>query len=551
MLRIELKRDVQEIPRAMDFLDEVFRKNRLKPKNIARAKLAAEEIIRAMIQNADDDSGIVLSVFSLYGEHRLFFRSNGKEFDREDIEKCMLFTSDDTMDKEANMVIHKMYQKLLANDFSVFNTNGVNRAMLTVHRSPYTRLFITLAMAILGVLTGLLMQFYVPDSVSEVITGKILVPIYTIFMNALKMIIAPLVFCSLASSIADFGNLKALGKVAARTIAMYLMTSVIAISIGFLTYHIFPIGDTSLAAIVPAAEAASDKGSIAKISIVDTIINIVPTNIIAPFENSDMLQIIFLAVAVGLATSVVSAKTTALKDFINALNMALAVITKIIISGIPVFVFCAMAKMMVNMDIKNLMHVIFWVPVIYIGDILMICVYCILFLLLARLNPLTFLKKYVPAMINAFTLASSNAALPTSMKQCDDMGISRKIYSFTLPLGATINMDGSCVTLMITSLFFAKIFGLPVTGSVLLSLFITIMVLSVGSPGVPGGVLVFMALLVEQIGLPAEATSIVMGLYPLVGMMQTCINVTGDAVVTAIVAKKENKLDIEKFNAAN
>jgi len=127
--------------------------------------------------------------------------------------------------------------------------------------------------------------------------------------------------------------------------------------------------------------------------------------------------------------------------------------------------------------------------------------------------------------------------------------VSDKVYSFSLPLGATINMDGSCITLVITSLFMAKIFGVPVTGSVLLSLFIAIMVLSVGSPGVPGGNLVCITLIIPQIGIPAEAVSLVMGLYPLVGMMQTCANVTGDAVVTTIVAKHEKMVDMEMYNS--
>ncbi len=551
MPKIELKKDVREIPRAMTFLDEVFSKYKLQPKNSIRSKLAAEEIIRTMVQNADDDSTITISVVSLLGEHRLYFRSNGKEFSEEDIEQFMLYTSDDSIDKEANMVIHQMFRKILSNDFSVRNIKGINKATLIAHRSSYANLIITLAMALLGILTGLLMQFYVPKAISDAIIDNLLIPIYSMFMNALKMIIAPLVFCSIASSIADFGNLKALGKIAARTVIMYLITSVIAIGVGFLTYHIFPIGDTSLSSIVSdAADATIAKGNSATISIKDTITNIIPTNIISPFESSNMLQIIFLAVILGMASSVISERTTILKDFLNALNLALSKITTVIINGIPIIVFCAMAKMMVTMDISNLLQVIFWVPVVYVGDILMICIYLLLFLLLTGLNPLQFLKKYMPAMINAFTLSSSNAALPASMKQCDEMGVPKQIYSFTLPLGATVNMDGSCITLMITSLFFAKIFGIPITGSILLSLFISIMVLSVGSPGVPGGVLVCIAILVPQIGVPAEATSIVMGLYPLVSMMQTCANVTGDAVVSAIVSKRENKMDLSKFNAS-
>ena len=177
----------------------------------------------------------------------------------------------------------------------------------------------------------------------------------------------------------------------------------------------------------------------------------------------------------------------------------------------------------------------------------MIVVYMILLLLFARLNPLKFISKYYPAMISAFTLSSSNAALPSSIRQCKKLGISEKVYSFSLPLGATINMDGSCITLMISALFFARIYQLPMDGSMLLQLFIAIIVLSVGAPGVPGGNLVCLTLLIPQIGVPAEAISLLIGLYPIISMMQTMANVTGDAVVTTIAARTEKMVDLKAF----
>ena len=153
-------------------------------------------------------------------------------------------------------------------------------------------------------------------------------------------------------------------------------------------------------------------------------------------------------------------------------------------------------------------------------------------------------------MLAAFTFASSNAALPSSMQICDEkLGISKKLYAFSLPLRATINMDGGCIAQMISVLFMAKIFGIPINTAVILPMLFSIFVLSVGSPGVPGGTLVCISILLPQIGIPSEAISIIMGLYPIAGMMLTCVNVTGDGVVTAIVAKKENMMDLQTYNA--
>ena len=208
-----------------------------------------------------------------------------------------------------------------------------------------------------------------------------------------------------------------------------------------------------------------------------------------------------------------------------------------------------MAKTMISMNIKEFSNVVAWVPLIYFGDIMMMCVYMLLLLFLARLNPFRFVAKYHPAMLSAFTFASSNAALPSSIEKVDELGVSSTVYSFSLPLGATVNMDGSCVALIISALFYAKTYSVPVTSSVFTALFIAIIALSLGSPGVPGGNLVCIAILIPTIGVPPEAVSLIMGLYPLVGMITACTNVTGDAVVTTIAAKAEKLFDIEKFNS--
>ncbi|MBO7661913.1 MAG: cation:dicarboxylase symporter family transporter [Clostridia bacterium] len=155
-----------------------------------------------------------------------------------------------------------------------------------------------------------------------------------------------------------------------------------------------------------------------------------------------------------------------------------------------------------------------------------------------------------PAMLTAYTFASSNAALPSSMRQCETgLGISRKLYAISLPIGATINMDGSCVVLCISALFMAKVFGIPVTPHLLVTLGLSVFVLSIGAPGVPGAALICMSILFPQIGVPAEAVSLVMGLYALVGMILTCTNVTGDAAITLITARHEKLMDLDVYRS--
>ncbi len=549
MKKLEIDLNMKKIPETIEYIRAALIKRKVHKKIITRTLLTAEDVLARMMATAPEGTKVWVSIGGLFGNVGIRLSAWGEAFDSSDIEENLLL-GQGVENEEANDVIRKMINKLYADNLKVTNEHGYNKATIMVKTSQLHALILTLLALVGGITVGILMHNFLPASVSKGFSKNLFTPVHTMFMNALKMIVAPLVFCSVASSIADFGDLKTLGKIAGKIVILYLFTSVIAICVGYGTYQMLSIGNPSLAgAVTDAAASTIAKGANANISIRDTIVGMIPSNIITPFQKSDMLQLIFLAVVLGLAASSLAKKVPQLRDALVVLNSAFSKITTVLVSFIPLVVFCSMAKMMIALDFSKLLHVIIWVPVIYIGDVLMIFMYLILLMVLGWLNPVKFISKYYPAMISAFSFASSNAALPSSIKQAEKMGVSKNIYSFSLPLGATINMDGSCITLIISALFMCKIFGVSVTGSVLLSLFIAIIVLSVGAPGVPGGALVCISLLVPQIGIPAESISLIMGLYPLVGMMQTCANVTGDAVVTTIVAKNENMLDLEKYNS--
>ncbi len=543
-----LKADKNAISTGVTFIEGCLKEKNIQNKQIVQTLLTSEEVLAKFLESASPESDIEIEIKGYFGNLSVQIKSACDAFAVSDIYERLRV---DEFDEDAGDVIKKLYDKLFADTLLIRRNKGKTIVTFPVKKSTYSNLIYTIAALIFGILIGFLIHNFLPAAVGKNISTLLITPVYTMFLNFLKLIVAPLVFFSVAYSIADFTDLKALGRIATRIVVFYLMTSMIAICVGYFTYQLFPIGNTDLAVAVSeeTAEATLQKAEGVTISIKDTIVGIVPSDIITPFQKSDMLQLIFMAVVLGIAAASLAGKVPEVKKMLGILNDVFSKITSVMVKLIPLIVFCSMAKMMIAMNFETLLNVFVWAPVIYLGDILMIGVYVILLALFAGLAPNKFLKKYYPAMTSAFTCASSNAALPTSIECCDKMGISPKIYSFSLPLGATINMDGSCISLLISALFCAKIFQIPVTPSVLLSLFIAIMVLSVGSPGVPGGNLVCIALLIPQIGVPAEAVSLVMGLYPLVGMMQTCTNVTGDAVVSAIVAKKEGLLDKSKFNS--
>ena len=545
-----LESNEANIPDAIGFIKNALTEKKINRKIAVKSVLAAEEILEKICEVADEGSQIKISITGIFKELKIKYSAQGGEFTVADIQEKLLFPGQTVAEEQENEAMKGLLEKLFGSDISIKCDKGKISVSQQVEKSPFKALVVTLAALILGILVGLAIQNFASETLAEFLTKDIFAPIYSVLINALKMVVAPLVFFSIASSIAEFSDIKALGRIALKVVAIYIVTSILAICVGLLTYNIFPIGNPELAQGVNAEAAAEtiEKGASATVSLKDTLVGIVPTDIVTPFQKSDMLQIIFIAVCLGLATASLTKAAPAAKDFVNAMNRVFSKITEVIVSFMPVLVFCAMAKMMATMDLMSFMQVITWIPVVYIGDVFMIIIYLCL-LTINGMNPIKFISKYYPAMVSAFTLSSSNAALPSSIRQCKKLGISEKVYSFSLPLGATINMDGSCITLMISALFFARIYQLPTTSSMLLQLFIAIIVLSVGAPGVPGGNLVCLTLLIPQIGVPAEAISLVIGLYPLISMMQTMANVTGDAVVTTIVAKSEKMLDTNEYNS--
>jgi len=539
-----------QIADAVRFLRAAMERKKVDRKEIARALLTAEEVLTAMIAHAGEpEEKIRISLESVAGDLRIRITCRGTPFTKADVEKPLRFT-DDT---EANIAIERITSRILGSSLTIRSWHGgLNLAVIRLPASRYRQLYHTIGALVAGLLVGLLLRQAAPASFSQAVSANLFSPIYTMFLNALKLIVAPLVFLSIASSISDFHDLRSLGRIAMKIVGGYSLTSVLAIALGAAVWFLFPIGNPALQAAV-SGSAAANTVSVAQntsVTLLDTVVGIIPSDIVTPFLQSNMLQVIFIAVLVGLATGALSDKVHGFASFLDECYQVFSRMTAMIIRVMPVAVFCSMARMILSMELSALSSVLAWVPVIYLGNFLMLGIYGVMIFLFGRQNPLIFYRKFFPVMLTAFTFASSNATLPTSMETCSKkLGISERLCSFSLPLGATINMNGSCITLIITSLFMTKIFGMPITGQMMLTLLLSIFVLSVGAPGVPGAALVCISILLPQIGIPAEAVSIIMGLYSIVAMIQVCVNVTGDAVITLLVGRSEKMLDEEVFRA--
>ena len=516
--------------------------------NALMATLALEDVLNVMLQRSTAETKTIkVAIMRFAGKVTVKLSCAGSPFDVSDVKGLYDIGG---LDESMADVVRNLAGRLFNDRLSIRHSLGLNICRLTLKERKRSHIALILSALFIGLLAGFVIKNLCPADISTFLGTRIFATGSTLFTSALKVMVAPLVFFSIAAGIAELDDIKNLGRISVKVVFGYFLTSLVAIGVGFLIYDIFPIGNTALASAVSGINQSTELAAQnIDLSLIDMITAIIPSDIVTPFKEGKMLQIIFLAVLFGIASAKLPEKFQVVKTFISGINEVLTLMTGIIIKFMPVAVFCAMAKLMISIDLKEFLGIFSFIPVYYIGILLMLVIYGVIMLIFGRLNPVCFYKKYSPAMLTGFSLSSSNAAMPMSLKCCDNIGISRKISSFSIPLGATINMDGSCIFLVLCCLFMAKVFGIELNASEISTIVIAVMALSVGAPGVPGAALVCAAFLLPQIGVSADAVSLIMGIYPLIGMALVVCNITGDAALTAIVAKSERMLDMEKFKA--
>ena len=374
------------------------------------------------------------------------------------------------------------------------------------------------------------------DNIFDVI-GKI-------FVISLKLLVVPLVFFSLVCGSASMGEDVKMGQVALKTIALYLVTTAIAVSLALTIANIVDPGvgiNTAEAANYVAKAAPSFK---------DVFIGIFPSNPFQAMVEGNMLQVIVFAILVGVA--ILQAGDSG-KTVLRGCQMISDVIMRmvaILMNLAPYGVFCLLAKLFTSQGFSAIINL-----ALYFGTIVFVLflhasvVYTSIFSLLTRLNPLTLFKNMRPALLFAFSTSSSNATMPITLNVARTrVGAHNSIASFTIPLGATVNMDGTAIMQGIATVFIAQAYGLDLAMSEYLAVVATATLASIGTAGVPGVGLITLAMVLQQVGLPVEGIGLIIGVDRLLDMMRTVVNVSGDGMVTAVVADSEGLLDRDMFN---
>jgi Na+/H+-dicarboxylate symporter len=547
-MAIKIRNDRAEIRKAVDYVKSELEKCKLKRRDVLMTMLTAEETIVCLMDHTPENSKIEISVTKFLGNVNLNISAPGEQFDISESKSILDDVQAEEMNEEMEQAVRGLILRARSDTFRYKNKMHKNTVQISVKKSDKFQLYMTLGALILSILLGFILKAFFPETVQNGLDTYFLTPVKTMFLNALKMIIGPVVFFSIVSCISQFDSLRDLGKIGAKVMGMYMFTTVLAVAVGFVGFFLITPGDSSLTAFVTdAAQSTIETASTTEISLLDTIVNIVPSNMVKSFLEADMLQIIFMAVICGVAVGMIGDFSKTLRDFFEACNQLFLKVTTLIVKFIPLAVLCSMTSLVMTTGNDTLLAIISFVGTFILALAMMLCVYCLLVVIFARLNPIHLLKKHAPTMLTNFSLASSNAAMPFNIESCRKLGVSSKVCSFSIPLGATVNMDGSCIYMAVAGLFLAKVFGVEIDGSALFSMVFSIIVLSVGAPDIPGSGLVCLSVLLTQLGVPAEALSLVMGVDAILGMFRVVMNSTGDVAVSLIVAKSENLLDIEKY----
>lgn len=409
-----------------------------------------------------------------------------------------------------------------------------------------TQIFIAL---LIGALFGVVIHYWIPSSYIKdtVIVEGVLYVVGQGFIRLMQMLVVPLVFCSLICGSMAIGDTKTLGKVGVKTIGFYLVTTALAVCVALgNALLINPGRGLDMDAVQKGTVSSTTEAT----SLVDTLLNIIPKNPVQSMANGDMLPIIVFALFVGIMLAKLGTRGSVVANFFSQFNDVMMEMTMAIMKVAPIGVFCLIARTFATVGFSA------FAPMLkYMGNVTLalaiqcLVVYQILLFVFTRLNPFKFIKKFLPVMGFAFSTATSNATIPMSIDTLSKkMGVSKQISSFTIPLGATINMDGTSIMQGVAVVFIAQAYGIPLTMGNLATVVVTATLASIGTAGVPSVGLVTLAMVLNSVGLPTEGIALIMGIDRILDMIRTAVNITGDAVCTTIVCHQEGSLNREVFN---
>ena len=399
---------------------------------------------------------------------------------------------------------------------------------------------------ILGVIVGLVLNLFVDNYFIEnvILMDNVFYLGGNIFIRLMKMIVVPLVFCSLVVGMSSLSDIHKIFTIGGRTILLYLVTALIGIFIALTAGAVFKPGvGVNLSAINQTSHVTLNQ------TMTDLVLNIIPENPLNALASSEMLPVIIVGVTMGFILFKLRQKAPTLNKLFRESNKIMIAMTGIILKIAPFGVFCLMARTFGILNLESMFPLIRYIGcVVFVLLIQLFVVYPIILLIFAKVNPLRFYRKFMSVMFFAFSTLSSNATIPLNMHKLEDMGVSHVVSSFTVPLGATINKNGTIIMQSVATMFAAQYCGMDLGTSAILTIVFTLILASSSTPSVPFSGLATLTLVFSSVGIPLEMIGLLVGIDHILDTFRTAVNIAGDAVCTIVVAFKNKSFDMDVYN---
>ena len=505
-------------------------------KEVASTILLLEEVIVRLYENGGQT--VKAKIRKQFGDVTVTISSHGEAYNPfESIQSWDIGSEDYYRD-----LIFRTYQA----DLNFSRRNGNNIIIIHTHRTDSRKVAVTFACMILGFLVGLGMK-WLPQAVSEFVANNIFSIIQTLFLNAISLMLAPLVFFSITTSIFGLSGSKEAGRIGGKVVGTYFATTVVAILIGFGLAKIFfgggvPVLPENLSALPQDFHNTTD------VSVKSILLGIIPSNSVLPILENNMLQIIFIAVLAGFAMNILGDKVSALRIFFNDTNSLLLKMMELIITFMPLVAFASMALLVFSCETATLLVLLTYLLATVTAAIILYFLYCFIIALGGHVSPLPYAKKTFGYLLTPFSLSSSSACIPMTIDFCQKrLGTSKKITSFAIPLGATINMNAGAMNIVIAVTLLAKMCGVDLDTSACIKIAVLTFLLIIGTPGIPNCGIVVMATILSSLGITTAAIGFLIGIYNVIDRILTASNVNGDIAATVMIAASEKELDLETY----
>ena len=530
----------------VDIGDKLKKNTKAPADHILLAELLAEETFLRLKSgmSGGEDFSVEVSPRSSWGDVELCMTAEGAEYNPlADIKEQALDNASD--DEAINLAILRGNQRRL-----YYTRKGAaNRVTIKVHEVGSTRkqLILTFGGLVLGVVIGLLMQFLMDKPTIAAVNGSFITPLRDMFLNALKMMMAPVTFFAILSGVTNISDTSLLGKLGSKMVVvsffMQLLTAILGLSLAYILFS----GDLSyMQAGITSTEVNTSVTQYP--SLADLFFGIVPKNLVDPFRGENILQVIFLAIFFGIVLNKLGNKAKGIIHFVDIMFEFSITILKMIVEAIPLLVFLSMTALLANTGIESILAFGRLFGGLAIGVILVWIVGAITALLFARISPNKLTTKLIGLSPLVFTVSSSHARLPFVLKFCTEkLGIAPKLAAFSIPVGVQLNKAGNCTFFSLVTLMMMSIYGIEMTPSLFITLIVSVCVMAISKPPVPCGGIICLAYLFTVVGVPAEAISIIICIDPIAAMFNGVCNESANITTSFVLAKTSNMLDLKKY----